>query len=426
MTESCGHLVSCSRRLIDARHALMSSMQLDLVISDVHLPDGNGSQLIEAAGPGRPVILMTAYGDVEDAVTAMRMGAMHYLTKPVRSEELEVLIEKAATSIATQQDLDRLRALEGKALIADEMVVRSPSMMELMETARAAAASDATILLLGESGTGKEVVARAIHRLSPRSRAPFVAVHCGAIPATLLESDLFGHERGAFTGAVAKRVGKFERAQGGTLFLDEIGTMPVELQSRLLRVIQEREVERIGGDRAIRLDLRLIAATNRDLSAAVADGAFREDLYYRLNVVPLHLPPLRERREEIPALLARFFSRRSSGIRVDDKAMERMMAYPWPGNVRELENAAERALILAGDGPILVRHLPREVRGERREEPNAKGALTLDQAKRNAVESALGAAGGRRDEAARLLGVHRNTLRQLINRYRINVDSNGK
>jgi DNA-binding NtrC family response regulator len=424
--ESSGHEVRPARRLGEARLALAAEPLPDLVISDVHLPDGNGSELIELAGPTRPVILMTAFGEIEEAVAAMRLGAMHYLAKPVRREELEVLIEKAALAIATQNELERLRDIESRTLIESEMVVRAPSMKELMETARAAAATDATVLLLGESGTGKEVVARAVHRLSPRARGPFVAVHCGAIPASLLESDLFGHERGAFTGAVARRIGKFERAQGGTMFLDEIGTMPFELQSRLLRVIQEREAERIGGDRAIRLDFRLIAATNLDLAVAVANGSFREDLFYRLNVVPLRLPPLRDRREEIPALAARFLARRAPGRRIEARAMERMTTYHWPGNIRELENAIERALILAGEDAIAARHLPREIRGERESAEAPAGIMTLEAAKRGAVEAALVAAGGRRDEAARLLGIHRNTLRQLINRFGIDPARAGR
>jgi two-component system, NtrC family, response regulator HydG len=422
LVEAQGHLALCTDRLETAQSMMNDDPRIDIVISDVQLPDGDGANLIPESGAHPPVILVTAYGGVESAVQAMRRGALHYLVKPVRQEELEVILSRAAVSIETSRELSRLRELEGLAMIEDEMVVRAPAMREIMEMARAAAATDATILLLGASGTGKEVVAKAVHRLSPRARGPFVAVHCGAIPATLLEADLFGHERGAFTGATARRVGKFERAHGGTLFLDEIGTMPVELQSRLLRVIQEREVERVGGDRPIRVDIRLIAATNRDLARAVAAGEFREDLFYRLNVVPLHLPPLCERSEEIPALIARILDRHGRAeVSIDPAAMDRLMSYSWPGNVRELENVIERSLILAGGASILARHLPPEIRGGQERRSQISSGMSLETAKRVAIESALRGSGGRRDEAARVLGVHRNTLNRLVKRYGIQL-----
>lgn len=420
LVESLGHVSVCARKLDAARRALSEDARLDIVISDICLPDGSGADLVEIAAAGRPVILITAYGEVEAAVEAMRRGAFHYLAKPLRREELEVLLARAAAAITTTRELTRLRDLEGLALVEADMVVRSPAMRAVMEMAHAAAATDATILLLGESGTGKEIVARAIHRMSPRSQGPLVAVHCGAIPASLLEADLFGHEKGSFTGATSRRIGKFERAHGGTLFLDEIGTMPMELQSRLLRAIQEREVERIGGDHPIRVDFRLIAATNCDLVKAVAEGTFREDLYYRLNVVPLRLPPLRERREEIPALVARFLSARNSkSVTVEPAAMERFIAHAWPGNIRELENAVERALILSGWGPIHAKHLPSEIHARKENLLVPAAEITLEKTKRLAVESALRSSKGRRDIAAAALGIHRNTLRKLIRRYGI-------
>lgn len=418
------HRVHTAQRMSDARRILKEYASIDMVISDIRLPDGTGTALLDDHEAHRPVIFVTAYGDVEEAVRAMVRGAFHYLTKPVREDELHVLLERARRTIETNRELQRLRELHGRADLAEELVIRSPRMREILETVRAAADSESTVLLLGESGTGKEVFARALHRLSRRSERAFVAVNCGAIPATLLEADLFGHERGAFTGATSRRIGKFERAHEGTLFLDEIGTLPLELQSRLLRAIQQREIERVGGSGPIAVNFRLLAATNRDLEKAVQEGTFRDDLYYRLKVITIRLPPLRERRDEIPALASHFLSLRTgndgTAPAIEDEVMERFLSHDWPGNIRELENAMEHAVVLSRGGPIQLRHLPEELRCARTEVPattSPAGDATLDALKRQRIVEALRACSGRKEEAARMLGIHRNTLRGLMKRY---------
>ncbi len=424
---SLGHKVVVAQRLSEAQKRLEAPNSIDLIVTDIRLPDGTGISLLDLQASTRPVIFTTAYGDVEEAVTAMARGAFHYLTKPVRTDELQVLLDRAHNAIETNRELTRLRDLHGREEAADNLLVRSPRMREVLETVRAAAESDSTVLFQGESGTGKEVFAQALHRFSPRAGRPFIAVNCGAIPATLLEADLFGHEKGAFTGATARRIGKFERAQRGTLFLDEIGTLPLDLQTRLLRAIQEREIERVGGSGPIAVDFRLLAATNRDLAKAVEAGTFRDDLYYRLKVISIKLPPLRERREEIPALAAHFLSRRVKNIenlpRIDESVMACFTSYDWPGNIRELENAIEHAVVLSRGGAIQLHHLPEELRGRKSgatpaAAPPAEDAFgSLEDAKRRHIEEALRRCGGRREEAARLLGIHRNTLRGLITRY---------
>lgn len=426
---SMGHTVIPSSRIADARRILNHERDVDVIVTDMRLPDGRGIDLLDESGH-KPIIVVTAHAEVADAVEAMRGGAFHYLIKPIRAEELQILIERAASANETARELTTLKEIHGKASVETEMVIRSAQMREIFETAQAAANSDATILILGESGTGKEVLARAIHRLSPRSTKAFVAVNCGAIPASLLEADLFGHERGAFTGAVARRIGKFERAHKGTLFLDEIGTLPVELQVRLLRAIQEREIERVGGSSPIKVDFRLIAATNADLTKAVKEGQFREDLFYRINVIPISIPPLRERPEEIPALIAHFLEKKKAVRTVSPAAMQCLAAYHWPGNIRELENAVERALVLSKEGEIHVHHLPEPIRRTGAapgalqspvpaydEMVSADEFLSLDEIKRRHIELGITVAKGRREEAARLLGIHRNTLRGLMKRY---------
>ncbi|MBL4890087.1 MAG: sigma-54-dependent Fis family transcriptional regulator [Candidatus Lindowbacteria bacterium] len=432
MVESLGHISIPARRASEAKKIIAEDPSISVVLSDVRLPDANALELLDDIFSQIQVIFLTAFGEVDEAVEAMRRGAFHYLTKPVKVSELEVLISRAKQMVDTSRELARLKDLHGTASIEQEMVVRSRKMREVSEMARAAAESDATILILGESGTGKEVLARSIHRLSPRSSGPFIAVNCGAIPETLLETDLFGHEMGAFTGAAARRIGKFERAQKGTLFLDEIGTMPIHLQGRLLRAIQEREIERVGGNAPITVDIRVVAATNVDLKKAVAEGKFRDDLYYRLNVIPITIPPLKTRTEDIPALIAHFLAKHHAVERqIDATTLAVLMSYQWPGNIRELENAVERALVMSSGGSIQLKHLPDEVKNansELRKEYNINSNMyygvqeeqefpELEKVKQIHLHSALKRTGWKREETAKLLGVHRNTLREMMKKY---------
>lgn len=428
MIRGFGYPVVFAANLHDARVRLETDPSIAAIVADENLPDGMGSVLLDWVQ--LPVLLVTAFGDIQQAVEAMRRGARHYLIKPIQVDEFQILLERCVAAEELSREVKYLREIHAAEACGAEFVIRSSSMKDLFERIRAASQSDATVLILGESGTGKELVARALHRLSGRAAGPMVGVNCGAIPATLLEAELFGHEKGAFTGALARRIGKFERAHRGTLFLDEIGTLPLELQSRLLRSIQEREIERIGGSEPIRVDFRLIAATNADLEKAMGAGTFREDLYYRLNVLSLRIPPLRERKDEIPALIAHFLAKRNAeSAVVEPGALERMMAYEWPGNIRELENAIEHALVVSQKEPISTRHLPEQIRGEGTVAESGTTPIpadgefpTLDFLKRRHIMMALRRSGGKRDDAAHLLGIHRNTLRGLIRRYEIDAE----
>jgi len=324
------------------------------MVSDLKMPDMDGIALMErvhAIRPSLPVVLVTAHATVETAVLAMRRGALHYLTKPIRFDELALVLRHAVAHERQRRDLARLTGELERAAGFEEMVGTSPAMREVFSMVDQVAGADATVLLRGETGTGKELVARAIHRRSPRRERPFVAVNCTAIPRDLMESEFFGHERGAFTGATARRVGRFEQANGSTLFLDEVGDLDPAIQAKLLRVLQEQEITRVGAQDAVRVDVRIVAATNRDLEALVRDGRFRDDLYYRLNVIPIRLPPLRERASDLPALMEHFlgsFARRYGKVPAipPPELMAAARAYPWPGNVRELRNLCERAALM--------------------------------------------------------------------------------
>jgi DNA-binding NtrC family response regulator len=395
-----------------------------VVLLDLVLPGLDGLAVLDAVRRDEPdavVVVITGHGTIPRAVEAMKRGAYDLVTKPVDPRHLEVVLAKA---------LERQSLRDANALLSSEVADRyaalvgeSPAMQEALELARRAAPSSATVLLLGESGTGKEVVARAIHRWSLRAGRPFVVVNCVALSEELLESELFGHERGAFTGAHQQKRGKLEVAHGGTVFLDEIGDVRPALQAKLLRVLQDQTFERVGGTRTIRSDLRFVAATNRDLRAAVRDGQFRLDLYYRLDVVSLALPALRERPGDVPLLAQHFLERyrrelkrELAGIR--DDALACLRRYPWPGNVRELENVIERAVVLA-DGPeITPRDLPPEIRdaaaeGEAREAARTYHAC-VEEFKRGLILSTLRRTGGNRTRAARLLGLQRTYLARLI------------
>ena len=333
------------------------------MVSDLKMPDLDGIALMErvhAIRPSLPVVLVTAHATVETAVQAMRRGALHYLTKPIRFDELALVLRHAVAHERQRRDVARLTGELEKVAGFGEMVGTSAPMREVLALVEQVAPTDATVLLRGETGTGKELVARALHRRSRRAERPFVAVNCTAIPKDLMESEFFGHERGAFTGAAARRIGRFEQADGSTLFLDEVGDLDLAIQAKLLRVLQEQEITRVGGQAPIRVDVRIVAATNRDLEALVREGRFRDDLYYRLNVIPLRLPPLRERPGDLPELLqhflASFAGRYGRPVPVPPPdLLAAARAYPWPGNVRELRNLCERAVLMgwAAVAPIL-------------------------------------------------------------------------
>jgi two-component system, NtrC family, response regulator AtoC len=409
----------------EAGLASMAVEHVDLVMTDVRLPGMSGVEAlrrIRELDPSMPVIVLTAYGTIQDAVEAMRLGAFDYILKPFELDAVAAVVRKAielrhyrAENRYLRERLDRLGA-------PSEVVLASPAMQRLFEHVRQVAATPTTVLITGETGVGKEIVARAIHELGPRRDKLLVAINCAAIPAELLESELFGHVRGAFTGAQAAREGKFELADGGTLFLDEIGDMPPPLQAKLLRVLQDGVFERVGSNRQIRVDVRVVSSTNRELDAAVASGSFREDLYYRLNVFRLHVPPLRERREDIGPLAQGFVARygRDFGkgaVRLTAGAVARLERHEWPGNVRELENLMERVAVLAPGGVPDVDEgmiddlLPAARALEAPDgEPGGRLAPALDALERTLIERALQQSGDDKPEAARRLGVSERTL----------------
>jgi DNA-binding NtrC family response regulator len=406
----------------------------DLVIADYRMPDASGIDLLRALrqqGYGVPVIIMTGYSSIEHAVLSIKHGAADYLTKPLRAEALRIAVNNAI-------ELDRLRreneiikheidGLRGSGTI----IGLSPALAAVMDTLAAVAPTRATVLLEGESGTGKELFARAIHERSPRRDQAFVTVNCAALPEGLVESALFGHERGAFTGATQRSAGAFERAHNGTLLLDEISEMRLDLQPKLLRAIQEQEFERVGGGQPIKVDVRIVATTNRDLKAEVEAGRFRRDLYYRINVVPIRTPPLRERIQDVPALATHFaqLAAGALGVRAPEftlEALEYLKQRPWPGNIRELGNAVERAVILTRQGPLTpqsfeshlalpARPAPATAAASAPESPPYGDIVNLKDLERIAIERALQVSGGRRARAAELLGISERTLRNKLN-----------
>src|SRR5437016_6410791 len=426
----------------------------DVVFLDVRMPGVDGltalGRLREIRGDAC-VVVMTAHGTMDTAIQAMQRGAYDYLGKPFDLDEVLLLTERALTARRLTQEVMRLKSGLQEVWEFGAIIGRHPRMQEVYKTIGRIASSDVTVLLRGESGTGKELVARAIHHYSRRAGRPFVAVSCAAIPAPLLESELFGHERGAFTDAKERKLGKFELAHGGTMFLDEVGDMPPELQTKLLRALQERSFERVGGQEPIRVDVRILAATNRELEALIKEGKFRDDLYYRLNVVELPLPPLRERRRDIPLLVDHFLAKYADdlGVRiVAPEALDRLVGYEWPGNVRELENVMQRAMVMATGGVVMPEHLPIGevsaaasvavdatledvierrlldcVRGLR-----ARASANLYDLMTSLVEKPLFRAGlrepgGNQVRAAQLLGINRNTLRKKLKEHGIDPDA---
>jgi two-component system response regulator HydG len=401
---------------------LSANEEFDAVLSDMKMPGKSGIELVgelRELRPDTPVVLMTAFGSIDSAVAAMRAGALDYVTKPFEPEVVIVAMERALERRALERENRLLRRAVDRTSKLGDLIGTSPAMREIFALIRRVAHNRSSILIGGRSGTGKEVVARTIHFHGNRAEKPFVPINCTAIPEGLLESELFGHVRGAFTGAHASKRGLFEQANGGTIFLDEIGDMPPGLQSKLLRVLQDREVRPVGGNQAIPIDVRVIAASNKDLQREVERGAFREDLYYRLNVIPIYIPPLAERPEDIPPLVEAFLARHSDGRprSVSSDAMQRLCAAEWKGNGRELENVIERALALSDRDVLLPEDLPLEIGEagatgsiESRLHSAALRGLTLDELQDLYIEEVLALNGGNKVHAAAALGIDRKTL----------------
>ncbi|MBI4640136.1 MAG: sigma-54-dependent Fis family transcriptional regulator [Candidatus Tectomicrobia bacterium] len=409
----------------------VEGMFFDLILMDLRMVQMGGIEalkVIKTLSPGIPILLMTAYASVKTAVEAMKEGAYDYLTKPLDIEELKQAITKAIEHAELKVENVRLKEVIGSRFDFSEIIGKSAKIRAVLETVSLVAPTEATVLIVGESGTGKEIVASAVHRNSERRSGPFIKMNCAALSETLLESELFGHERGAFTGAVERRRGRFELAHGGTIFLDEVGDLSPATQAKLLRVLQEREFERVGGSQTISVDVRVVAATNKLLNEEVKGGRFREDLYYRLNVFPIHLPPLRDHREDIPLLadhfLALYREKNHRQIRgLTPRALDLLMRYSWPGNVRELENSVERAVILARGEFITPEELPLHIQSllpeEREEEtkPTLKSGFTIKEAERELILKVLEETASNRTQAAEILGISRATLYNKLKEY---------
>jgi two-component system response regulator HydG len=398
----------------------------DVLVTDLHMPNMDGLQLLEQAREAFPelvVVLVTAFADVETAVQAMQKGAEHYLTKPVQLDELLVVVDRALERRRLESEATELRSRLKERLSFGNIIGSSPAMQAVFDVIEQVAPTKASVLITGESGTGKELVAQAIHQNGPRSSGPFVKLHCAALAETILESELFGHEKGAFTGAMTRREGRFKQAHGGTLFLDEIGEISAAIQVKLLRFLQERTFERVGGNETLKVDVRIIAATNRDLEAEVSGGRFREDLFYRLNVVNVEMPPLRARPSDLLPLATHFLDRfaRENGKRIDgfaEDAVERIGAYRWPGNVRELENVMERAVVLCDGTKLTAKHLPAGVGASSKSGVRIPGS-TMDEIERHAIVSTLEACGGRTAQAAQMLDISVRKIQYKIHEYGI-------
>jgi DNA-binding NtrC family response regulator len=400
-----------------------AEVEFDAVLSDVRMPGRSGIELVgelRRLRPETPVVLMTAFGSIDAAVEAMRAGALDYITKPFEPDDVLLTLERALERRALEEENRRLRRAVDRTSSLGDLIGASPAMREIFALIKRIAHGKSSVLITGESGTGKEVVARAIHFHGPRADKPFLPINCTAIPEGLLESELFGHVRGAFTGAHTSKRGLFEKANGGTLFLDEIGDMGVALQGKLLRVLQDQEIRPVGGTSSVKVDVRIIAATNKEIEAEIAEGRFREDLYYRLNVIPLHIPPLRDRPEDIPLLAEAFVRRHAGGRRcyLTPEALDRLQRLPWKGNARELENAIERALALSDGEAIGSEDLPLGARASGAEGERAESVLgaaverrlTLRELEERYTEEVLKLTGGNKVQAARILGIDRKTL----------------
>jgi DNA-binding NtrC family response regulator len=417
----------------DEAFNLMDAQEPDVIVTDLRMPGKSGLKVIDKALalPGRPVVIMvTAYGNIESAVEAMKRGAFDFLTKPVNLEKLEILIQRALKTKTLEVEVKQLHERLDEKFSFEGIVGNSPKLRDVIDRVKLVAPSKATILIEGETGAGKELIAQAIHQASPRARAPFVAVHCAALPPTLLESELFGHERGAFTGATERRIGRFEAADGGTLFLDEISEISPATQVKLLRFLETKAIERIGGMKLIQLDVRLVAATNKNPEQMVKDGALREDLFFRLNVVRITVPPLRERAEDVPLLLDHYmklFSEENNvpPLTIEPGAMRQLQAYAWPGNIRELRNFVENAVVLRRGGRLTEFDLEPKFHGGAVPAGTAAPAaaatpeamanpLSVEENEKRLLREALIKARGNRTKAAEFMGISRRTLHRKL------------
>ena len=433
--EKCGYDTVVASDVPEALELLERKPQ-DLVITDLNLPTASGLELLKQVRldyPETTVVVITAYGTIETAVDAMRAGAYDYVTKPVHPDELRALVSRVLERRQLIEEVRVLRSSLDQKYGFENIIGSSGTLLQVLDSASRVAPTDATVLILGETGTGKELLAKAIHFNSLRRQRPFVVINCGAIPGELLESELFGHVKGSFTGAMAHKKGKVEIAEGGTLFLDEIGEMSLDLQVRVLRLLQEREIEKVGATKLIRVDIRMIAATHRNLEMLVAEGKFREDLYYRLAVIPISLPPLRERTGDVPELIDHFLNRNKlkhdrPGVTLSPAAMPYLVNYRWPGNVREVENVIERLVLLCRSDEIGVSDLPANIRQGHPFPETPAPALQVAEAGLDAVErqlivKALRESNWNQTKAARLLAISRKTLLYRMSKHRIAKDN---
>ena len=404
--------------------ALASDPTIALMLSDVRMPGASGLELLKAAKAKYPkllCILLTAFGTVDQAVAAMKDGAEDFIMKPVDLDQLELRVAKALKTGALEHEVAELRSQLDEKFGLENMIGSSPAMVRVFNLVRRAAPTTATVLLQGPNGTGKDLVAHSLHNLSPRAKGPFIAINCGAIPENLIESELFGHEKGSFSGAIDRHIGSFEAANHGTIFLDEIGELPLPLQVKLLRVLENRSFTRVGGTELINVDIRVVAATNRDLRALVAQGAFREDLFYRLNVVDIYLPALKDRTGDIPLLVSRFIKElaEKNGVpepSITPAALRLLEQYAWPGNVRELRNVIERMVVLALNGTLDVDDVPDSIRTFSESAP-LSATVTLGENEKTQILAVLKECGGNRSEAARKLGISRRTIYRKLDEY---------
>lgn len=411
---------------------LVVERKFDVVLTDLRMPGMDGMAFIkrvQALENPPACIMLTAYGSIETAVDAMKAGAYDFLTKPVNLDSLDLLLDRCLESRNLKRENKQLKQALASKYAFEKLIGKSEKMQEVLDTLEQIAPARSTVLLTGESGTGKELAAKALHQLSPRVDKPFVAVHCAALSTNLLEAELFGHEKGAFTGASERRIGRFEAADGGTIFLDEIGEIDPSVQVTLLRILETRTFERVGGNQPIQVDVRLVAATNRDLKEMVEEGDFREDLYYRLDVLQVVMPPLRERRDDIPLLIKHFLdqfttenNKELSGL--TSEALNTMVAYDWPGNVRELRNSVERMVVMARSASITLKDVPTHIRQQADQSKNADQrarpeSLDIEANEKSLIIQALDDCDGNRSAAARKLGISRRTLHRKINQYEL-------
>jgi DNA-binding NtrC family response regulator len=413
---------------MDAKTAIQKVCRadIDVVITDLKMPGMNGVELFEHLSKHHPdifTIFLTAYGTVESAVDAMTMGSFYYFIKPPDYQKLKNIVAKAVEHHRLKKELDSLKQQLSEKENHPVIIGNTPEMLKIFSTVQTVKDSESSILISGETGTGKELIARSLHYSSVRRDKPFISMNCAAIPRELLEAELFGHEKGAFTGAVSRRTGKFEEAAGGTVFLDEIAELELSLQAKLLRVLQEREIERLGSNKKIKVEFRLISSTNSELKQEINAERFREDLYYRINVVQINVPPLRERKDDIPLLASHFVKemciRENKILTFADEVIEIFLRYHWPGNTRQLKNVIERAVVLAKDDKIKSKDLPAEFLGRRRQKESHAAVMSLKEIESDALKNALRVSNGNKSKAARILGISRKSLYKKFKEYQL-------